>query len=237
MAEQEVGQSPGAQRRRKWARPVASVALIAIVVAFGAFALLRWSAPGIGGSALGLTPIQVAIDTANWRSYQDPLDLFSVRLAPTWAASGGVDGAFSEGGSSGSDSGQSEDITFTRALQGGDGASLEIQLDQINSDAGRQWYCQTDTPTAFGNTSFNGYSAQVMQPGAVWLIDSQTAHFQIDVAIPNVVVPASAGGVTTVGTPAPTPTSLPQSIIQRDEAALADMLGSFHPTAPPLTCS
>jgi hypothetical protein len=226
-------------RKRGWLAPlIASVALVAVVATFGAFALARSGLPGGGNPTTGLSPAQDAT-TATWRVYHDPLGLFTIRVPPGWKAAGGVDGSYTDGNTKTglSDSGQTEFITISDPTQGNGSALFQLSAYQIDSDSGRQLTCQNFPNDRTNPTSINGYPADAFQPGVVWMVNSQTAHFQIDITIPGVVVPFNPGGPMIPNPPPPTPTALPQSWVQQDRTLLADALGSFKPTAKPLTCS
>ena len=68
------------------------------------------------------------------------------------------------------------------------------------------------------------------------MFESYNAHFQIDVEIPGVLVPASFGGppnsIRRTNTHA-----LPQTMVKADRMILTTALGSFKPAAKPLTCA
>jgi hypothetical protein len=216
---------------------IAGVTLVAVVAIFALFALARSGAPAIGSSPQGRSAIQVTLDTASWRIYHDPLGLFTVRVPQGWKATGGINGNYTEGNlkSGLRASGQSEGVGISDPNQGSGSASLGIYAEQLTSDAGRKITCEWYAVGKTQATTINGYPAQVDEPGMVWMVETQTAHFQIGVTIPGVLVPDHTSSLIT--TPPPTPTTLPQSWVQQDRVTLADMLGCFQPTAKPLTCS
>lgn len=227
-------------RRRGWlAAAIAGIALVLVVAVFAVFALARSGAPAPGGSPLGssspgISPARQPA-TASWRLYHDPLGLFTARIPPGWKAASDSSGSYSEGSSNLSASGRLEMVTFNNPAQGKASASLQLAVEQITSDAGRRLECQNWPPDQASTTTINGYLTQNFQTGVVWMINSQTAHFQIDATIPGVMEPWHTSPLMT--TIPPTPTPLPQSWVQQDRTYLADMLGSFQPTAQPLTCS
>lgn len=163
--------------------------------------------------------------TANWQVYHDPLGLFIVRLPPGWKASASL-GTYSEGGPNGSDSGQTEDITFSDSARGAASPRLYVFAQQSHDAA------LNCTPRSHETSSFNGYPADISMQ-AVLMFESENAHFQLDETIPGVLAPINPGGPMN---PPPTPTPPSAATVAAERALLTAILSSFLPTARPLAC-
>jgi hypothetical protein len=216
-----------ARKRRGWLSAlVAGMALVAVVVVFGALALGRSGAGTSGESALGASAAPVG-----WKMYRDPLGLYSIRIPASWTASVSYGTFTGEGDRTGSFSGKIEDVKLSDPALGAGSPAIYVHVETVNSAFGRQWYCRA---RAQETLSFNGYPATQIPPsGTVWLFESYNAHFQIDVEIPGVLTPMTLGGPMN---PPPTPTAPPQATITADRTIIATALASFQPTAKPLTC-
>ncbi len=215
--------------RRGWLSAlVAGVALVAVVAVFAAVALARSGAGTSSQSPLGASAAPVS-----WKVYHDPLGLYSIRIPANWTASV-TTGAFSEGDREGGFSGTLETVQLSDPRLGQASARIWISASQINSVFGRQYLCGA---RSLETSSFNGYPAQgTVPPGTVVMFESYNAHFQIDVEIPGVLVPANPGGPMIPNPPPPTPTPLPSSWVKADRAILATALTSLKPAAKPLSC-
>ncbi len=224
-------------RRRRW-DIIAMVIVCALLVAgFGVAALLRQAALQHGKQAQQLTQVGAAqsatpISTTDWKVYHDPLNVFSMRLPPGWTDETGM-GTYSDRGPTGSDSGQTEGITFHDQALGAGSAAISVYVMPIhNTPFAHSWACSGRFPE---QSIFNGYPADEREQ-AVILFESGDAHFQIDEVIPGVLVPMNPGGPLIL-TPPPTPTQLPASTVSADRALIDAALATFQPTDPkPLVC-
>lgn len=205
-------------RRLRWLRAFAGAALVVALLA------------GFGGVALWRQGSGVTLATLTWRTYHDPLGLFSVRLPPGWTASVMM-GGFGEGDRAASESGPDETITFSDRSLGAASASFNVYAHPITNLAlAPAFECGIATPA---NKTFNGYPAE--GDSATIRFNSGNASFQIFETIPGVLQPDNLGHYRPPV--APTPTPLPASIISTDRALLSDALASFQPTdAQPLAC-
>lgn len=211
-----------------WALGAVSVGLVAALIV-GFVALVSLRNPATPGATPSTLP-------TGWRLYHDPLGLFTIGMPPGWKASGGMEGSYTVGDSTGSFTGRTEYIVFHNPAQGAASAQVAVSAEEINSDFGRQWYCRSPArpwvkPTM---TTFNGYRAEVVGPPTTgWMFESYNAHFQVDMTIPGVLVAPHFGNPFN---PPPTPTAMPQATVTTDRALLTQILSTLQPTREPLVC-
>ncbi|MGH2501007.1 MAG: hypothetical protein ACRDID_00680 [Ktedonobacterales bacterium] len=201
--------------------------IVAVVMGFAGFALGQRFTPTTHGGASegGAAPVT----TTGWRVYHDPLGLFTMRLPLSWSATSSL-GTFSEGGPGGSDSGQTEGITFSDPALGAASPRIEVFAQQIHNPA---LVCSAAKPGYTSTTTFDGYPADESLP-AVILFGSGNAHFQLDETIPGVLVPENPGGPMNPPTPLPPP---PAATATAERGLIVAALTTFLPTdAKPLTC-
>lgn len=214
--------APGARRP-----PLSAVALVIVGVALAGCAgmwplsIVNPPPAACASCAQPVTPPS----TANWQVYHDPLKLFTVRLPPGWKASAGL-GSYSEGGPSGSDSGQDETVTVNNPSLGVVSPSVQVFAQQSHNAA------LNCTSRPHETSSFNGYPADTSMQAVVFF-ESENAHFQLDETIPGVLAPFNPGGPANPPTPPPPP---PATTVRAERALLAGMLITFQPTARPLRC-
>jgi len=207
-------------RRRRWLRASIGAALIvALLAAFSALVLWR-SGPG------------VSLATLTWKTYHDPLGLFSVRLPPGWTATVLLGGVVTVDNKTQFDSGEDESIAFSDPTLGQASASFSVDAQPISNPALAQTMeCATPFPA---DATFNGYPAEEGDT-AVIRFNSTTASYQIGEYIPGVLQPDNLGHYTPPV--APTPTPLPALTVASDRSLLSDALASFQPTdTQPLAC-
>lgn len=223
QGEQGARETTGRRRGRLGAL-AAVVVTLALVAAFAAVALWRQ------GALFAPQPTLPASDI-DWQVYHDQLGLFTMRLPPGWTASSSL-GAFTQGDRNGSESGQSETISFSDPALGASSPSIQVYAQQIpNSAFARSLECNSRPRET---TTFNGYPADESMT-AVIFFESGTAHFQIDQTIPGALAPDNPGGPMNPPTPPPPP---PAATMTAERALLANALASLQPTdAKPLACS
>lgn len=198
----------------------AGIATAAVCLLLALFAVLLLRGPSTTGLFFSLS----SNAPANWQTYRDPAGLFSVRLPAGWSARTET-GTSSFGGPTGSATETDETITFNDPSQGSASAAVYVNAEPIQSDFERQWNCQAFRSEE--HNSFHGYPAQSM-PGT-WIFESSTAHFQLDYMIPGVVGPAHSSPAMAGLTPTPTP--LPQRVIDADTTTVNTILATFQPTS------
>jgi hypothetical protein len=167
----------------------------------------------------------------HWQTYHDPFDLFTVRLPPGWTAH--IEPATTWYiDNNGTEKVSEEMLTFDNPSQGTGSAHLWVVADPIKDAFDRQYYCRN----ASDLHPFSPMSLSSMAHArAVRLFTTNTASFQIDVAIPDILVPWHSTPLEL--TPLPTATPLPATWIASDQAELQMVLTSFQPTDPkPLSC-
>lgn len=223
-------------RRRRWDIIALVIACALLVTGFGVAAMLRQGALPYWSQPQQLTQLwkdqgATPLSTTDWKVYHDPLNLFSMRLPPGWTDQTGM-GTYSDGGPTGSDSGQTEQISFHDASLGVGNAAISVFVMPIhNTPFAHRWACSRGFPE---RSIFNGYPADESE-SAVILFESGSAHFQIDEVIPGVLAPMNTSHDLQI--PPPTPTQLPASTVSADRALLDAALASFQPTDPkPLVC-
>jgi hypothetical protein len=162
-----------------------------------------------------------------WQTYHDPSGLFTLWLPPGWTAQIETSTA-GYGDSSGSATVSEEMVTFDDPVQGTGSAHFWIVADPIKTAFERQYNCQDSSMLQ----SFSARNLSTMeQTGAVWFFTTETAYFQVDVAIPGVLAPA------TFGHPLPTAAPIPATWLAADKADVNAILVSFQPTdSKPLVC-
>lgn len=200
-----------------WVPLVTILAVVVVLMAvLGARAGVTASQSGSSGGA-----------SLRWQTYHDPFGLSSLQLPPGWTAH--VEPASTWYiDSTGSEKVSEEMVTLSDLSQGTGSAYFRIVADPIKTAFDRQYYCRNSS-TLHGFSSRNLSSME--QSGGVWLFTTENATFQINIAIPGIVVPAKFGAPTTK------PTPLPATWSVTDKMDVNAMLVSFQPTDPkPLAC-
>ncbi len=226
------GDAVVARDRRGWKGAALTIALVVVLVAGFTVALLSRHDKQSPATGNPFSRQAAPVSSANWQTYHDPLNAFSMRLPQGWTATANL-GSYSEGDRDGSFSGQDETIQFSDPTLGAASASISVYATPFpNTPVAHTMMCNWH---AGETASFNGYPADDRSP-AVIMFESGSAHFQIDEVIPGVLVPENAGGVLIL-TPPPTPTQLPATTVSEDRALVDAALASFQPTDPkPLVC-
>lgn len=205
--------------RHAASRRVGIIATGAVCLLLALFAVLFMRGPNASGSILLLS----SSAPAGWQTYRDPAGLFAVQLPPGWTAHVET-GTSSFGGPTGSATETDETISFGDPSQGSASAAVYVDDTPIHTDFERQWYCQASRSDELD--SFHGYPALTMP--ATWIFESNTAHFQLAYMIPGVVGPLHTSPAMT--TLPPTPTPLPQRMIDDDKTIVDTILATFQPT-------
>src|SRR5579864_7951590 len=100
-------------------------------------------------------------------------------------------GSYTEGNRAGSFSGQDEDIRFYDSSRGLGGTNLFMWASQVPPDSAvaQSMRCSGN---AMGPTLSDAQTARTLP--SLFFYESGDAHFQFDVTIPGVIVPANPGG-------------------------------------------
>jgi hypothetical protein len=164
-------------------------------------------------------------------SYHDAHKLFTVTMPRTWHVSSAT-GGIAVGDTKGV--GTITTYTITIKPPSNDGAhkgdALFIYEYPLPNAAARQWQCSLHSMT---NTRIDGLNATQLNDQSVWLLDTTSAHYQIDVAYPGAVI-VNPGGPA-IQHPTPTPVS---ASARASQSLMLAIFASFKPTpAKPLTCT
>jgi hypothetical protein len=166
----------------------------------------------------------------SWQTYHDPLGLFTLRLPPDWTAvvesgTGGISN------SHGIVTEREYVVNFDDPAQRTGSAHVSVIAVPLKTTFDRQYICQN------ANTPYQRFSPltlRSMEPSGLSLFTTETAFFQVNVAIPGVVAPDGYGLPLL---PQPTVTPIPSTWAATDQSEVNAMLVSFQPTDPkPLAC-
>lgn len=199
------------------------VAATAIVLVVALFAVLSWQRGAAPAAAPPVVP-------TSWQTYHDPARLFSVRVPDGWSVRLDISHE-SFGDRTGSADEIAEYVSVGDPSRGNGSPRFDVDASPIRTAFERHWYCRA-FPGA--NAAFHPIPASQMGR-AMWLFDTASAHFQLDVWIPGVLEPPHSEPA--ILTPVPTATPLPAAWVAVERQTVATILGSFAPTdAHALAC-